>query len=167
MARRIGKRINWQQVGLIVLVVIIGLGAIAGISALVDGDRTVLSTAFAKGNLDASGKFVESDTHLYLKDAIEINNLKVERDFDAGVSYRIVFYNKNMEYVGETESLQGNWDIADHEAEFATEGETQGKFAGAEFARIVVSMPESDENGKISSTEVLKYAGQLKITYTK
>ena len=163
MARRIGKRINWKQVGIIVLVVIIGLGAIAGITALVDGDRTVLGTAFAKGNLDASGKFVESDTHLYLKDAIDINNLKVERDFDAGVSYRIVFYNKNMEYVGETESLQGNWDIADHEEDFATEG----NFADAEFARIVVSMPEADENGKISSTEVLKYAGQLKITYTK
>ena len=163
MARRIGKRINWQRLGLIVLAVIIGLGAIAGITALVDGDRTVLGTAFAKGNLDASGKFVESDMHLYLKDAIEINNLKVERDFDAGVSYRIVFYNKNMEYVGETESLQSNWDIADHEEDFATEGD----FADAEFARIVVSMPESDENGKISSTEVLKYAGQLKITYTK
>ena len=163
MARRIGKRINWQRLGLIVLAVIIGLGAIAGITALVDGDRTVLGTAFAKGNLDASGKFVESDTHLYLKDEIEINNLKVERDFDAGVSYRIVFYDKNMEYVGETESLQGNWDIADHEEDFVTEG----NFADAEFARIVVSMPESDENGKISSTEVLKYAGQLKITYTK
>jgi hypothetical protein len=144
------------------LVVIIGLGAIAGISALVDGDRTVLGTAFAKGDL-AEGKFVESDTHLYLKDAIEINNLKIERDFDAGVSYRIVFYNKNMEYVGETEALMGNWDIADHEAEFATEGDLKG----AEFARIVVSMPEADENGKISSTEVLKYAGELKITYTK
>ena len=163
MARRFSKKINWQQVGLIALVVIIGLGAIAGISALVDGDRTVLGTAFAKGNLDASGKFMESDTHLYLKDAIEINNLKVERDFDAGVSYRIVFYNKNMEYVGETQALLGNWDIADHEAEFATEGD----FVDAEFARIVVSMPEADENGKISSTEVLKYAGQLKITYTK
>lgn len=163
MARRIGKRINWKQVGLIVLIVIIGIGAIAGLSALVEGDRTVMGTAFAKGNLDASGKFVESDVHLYLKDAIEINNLKVERDFDAGVSYRIVFYNKNMEYVGETESLQGNWDIADHKAEF----ETDGNFDGAKFARIVVSMPEADENGKISSTEVLKYAGQLKITYTK
>lgn len=166
MARRFSKKINWQQVGLIALVVIIGLGAIAGISALVDGDRTVLGTAFAKGDLE-KGKFVESDVHLYLKDAIEINNLKIERDFDAGVSYRIVFYNKNMEYVGETEALLGNWDIADHEDEFATDGETQGKFAEAEFARIVVSMPESDENGKISSTEVLKYAGELKITYTK
>ena len=163
MARRFSKKINWQQVGLIALVVIIGLGAIAGISALVDGDRTVLGTAFAKGNLDASGKFVESDTHLYLKDAIEINNLKIERDFDAGVSYRIVFYNNNMEYAGETQDLLGNWDIADHEDDFATDGE----FEEAKFARIVVSMPESDENGKISSTEVLKYAGELKITYTK
>ena len=162
MARRFSKKINLQQIGLIVLVVIIGLGAIAGISSLVDGDRTVLGTAFAKGNL-VQGKFEESDTHLYLKDAIEINNLKIERDFDAGVSYRIVFYNKNMEYVGETEALLGNWDIADHEDDFATEGD----FVDAEFARIVVSMPESDENGKISSTEVLKYAGELKITYTK
>ena len=163
MARRFSKKINWQHVGLIALVVIIGLGSIAGISALVDGDRMVLGTEFAKGNLGTDGKFVESDTHLYLKDAIVINNLKVERDFDAGVSYRIVFYNNNMEYVGETQALLGNWDIADHEDDFATDGE----FEEAEFARIVVSMPESDENGKISSTEVLKYAGELKITYTK
>ena len=167
MAKRFGKRVSWQQVGLIVLIVVIGLGAIAGLSALVDGDRTVLGTAFAKGNLDTSGNFVESDQHIYLKDAIEINNLKIERDFDAGVSYRIVFYNDNMEYVGETDALTINWDIADHEADFAEAGETKGDFAGAEFARIVVSMPESDENGKISSTEILKYAGELKITYTK
>ena len=59
MARsRFSKKINWQQVGLIALVVIIALGAIAGISALVDGDRTVLGTAFAKGNLDTDRKSV-------------------------------------------------------------------------------------------------------------
>lgn len=158
---RFRKKVDVKQIVVIVLLVAVALGALVGITKLVDGDRTVMGINFVKGGL-TQGLHVESDESIYLKDAIEINNLKIERDFDANIQYKIVFYDENKEYVGETDLLSANWNIEDHAEDF----ETEGKFAGAEFCRIVVE-PIEDENGKISSVEVLEYAGQLTITYTK
>lgn len=158
---RFKKKTNLAHVVTIVLVALIVFGAIVGIVKLVDDNHVVLSTAFAKGNL-VSGLHQDSEQHIYLKDEIAITNLKIERDFDAKISYKIVFYNENKEYVAETDSLTTNWDIKDHAEDFASEG----KFDGAKYCRIVIE-PTADENGKISAFEVLEYAGQLTITYTK
>lgn len=159
---RFKRKTNLKQVLTIVLVALVVFGAIVGIVKLVDDDHVVLSTAFAKGNL-VSGLHQDSDKHIYLKDEIAITNLKVERDFDAKVSYKIVFYDENKEYIAETEALTTNWDIKDHGNDFVA---SSGQFDGAKYCRIVIE-PTADEDGKISAFEVLEYAGQLTITYSK
>lgn len=161
MARRWKKKNSWKQVLTVGLVIVVALAGIVGLAKLVDDDHTVLSTAFAKGNL-VNGLYVESEEHIYLKDEIAVNNLKIERDFDANVTYKIVFYDENKDFLAETASLDANWNIKDHESDFAADG----TFEGAEYARIVIE-PIDDENGQISTLEVVQYASQLTITYTK
>lgn len=134
---------------IVVLVVAVLGGGVAGIISLVDSDKfdtkNISDLSFGVGGLDSAGKYMSTDQSIYTKDAFECQGLNVSLEFDSEISYQIYFYDQNNDFVHTTGKLEGAF-VADSIPFFA------------KYARIVIT-PDDDE--KVTSLEVLKYAKQL------
>lgn len=98
------------------LACVIGVGAIAGISALAnksdDDGKVKINPSYSIGGLDDQGKYVESDATLYTKDAFECQGLTIKPDFDSNVKYQIFFYDEMGEFVNATSVLENAYTSA-------------------------------------------------------
>lgn len=143
---------NWI-IYLIVGLLLLGVvgGGIVGILKLTDtgklDTKTISSTKFSVGGLDSNGKYMNTNTSIYTKEAFECQGLEVSLDFDNEIEYQIYFYDQNNDFVHTTGKLSG-----------AFVKESVPFFA--KYARIVVTPKEDDV---VSTIEVLKYARQLTV----
>lgn len=143
---------NWI-IYLIVGLLLLGVvgGGIVGILKLTDtgklDTKTISSTKFSVGGLDSNGKYMNTNTSIYTKEAFECQGLEVSLDFDNEIEYQIYFYDQNNDFVHTTGKLSGA-SVKDSVPFFA------------KYARIVVT-PKNDD--VVSKIEVLKYARQLTV----
>ncbi len=115
---------------------------------------TVTSVEYTRGNVDENGKRVESKRSIVMKDTKNVDGLAIDINEDnATVSYRVVFYGVDGEYLSMTESM-------------TTDYETTSTPDDAETFRVVVTPNKVDgEDVEISMLEIGKYASQLAVTY--
>lgn len=134
---------------IVVLILAAVGGGTAGIISLVDSDKfdtkNISDLSFGVGGLDSTGKYMSTDKSIYTKDAFECQGLSVSLEFDSEISYQIYFYDQNNDFVHTTGKLEGAF-VSDSIPFFA------------KYARIVIT-PDDDE--KVTTLEVLKYAKQL------
>lgn len=149
---------TWKKILVIGLACITLVGAIAGISALFRESDTneqpktnISSSAFSVGGLTEDGKFFETESSIYTKDAFECQGLTITPDFESTVKYQVYFYAPNYKFMSSTDLIE---DVFTHEA-IPTD---------AQYARIVIT-PNDDQ--KISWYEVSGYARQLDIQVYK
>ena len=142
---------NWKNILAVGLTVVLGIGAIFGITRLVENDDGLkkISPAYTVGGLGADGKYVDTEESIYTKNAFECQGLKITPDFDNCVSYQVFFYDQNEQYLESTASM----------TEFY-----EGTPLLAKYARIEIT-PNEDE--KVSWYEVNKYAKQLTVEVAK
>lgn len=138
------------KIALIVVLILAAVGGgTAGIISLVDSDKfdtkNISDLSFGVGGLDSTGKYMSTDKSIYTKDAFECQGLSVSLEFDSEISYQIYFYDQNNDFVHTTGKLEGAF-VSDSIPFFA------------KYARIVIT-PDDDE--KVTTLEVLKYAKQL------
>ena len=138
------------KIALIVVLILAAVGGgTAGIISLVDSDKfdvkNISDLSFGVGGLDSAGKYMSTDKSIYTKDAFECQGLSVSLEFDSEISYQIYFYDQNNDFVHTTGKLEGAF-VSDSVPFFA------------KYARIVIT-PDDDE--KVTTLEVLKYAKQL------
>lgn len=93
------------------LAVVLGVGAIAGVSSLVgnkadDDGKVAVNPKWSIGGLDENGKYEESDATLYTKDAFECQGLTIKPNFDSNVKYQIFFYDEMGEFIESTSVLE-------------------------------------------------------------
>lgn len=144
-----------KKILLIILLVVVCVGIIGGgtvgILRLTDSSKldqkTISSTKFSVGGLDSNGKYMNTNTSIYTKEAFECQGLNVSLDFDNEIEYQIYFYDQNNDFVHTTGKLSGAF-VKDSVPFFA------------KYARIVVT-PKNDD--VVSKIEVLSYAKQLTI----
>lgn len=164
--KRFFRNIPWRNVLIITLVAVLGIGAVAGISAIAKEEKkTISSTVFSRGAIDQNGFYVESDNSIYTKDLIECQGLEIEPDFEASGHYQVFYYNSNKSFIGATQFLdcQSNG--------VYVKGEN---FAFAKYCRIVITpaTPKDDygntvEDYKIKFYEVAGIANKFTITVNK
>ena len=160
------RRINWKSILIISLALVLGVGAIAGVSSIVKDEKTTLSSLeFKRGALNDLGFYIESDQSIYTKDLIECQGLEIEPDFEVIGNYRVYYYDANKNYMGATKLFSAQEDGV------YTKGED---FPYAKYCRIVITpTPEKDEDGnvdedfKINFYEVAGYANKYKISVNK
>ena len=143
---------SWKSVLAIGLTVVLGIGAIFGITRLVDKAQEThkeISPKYTVGGLSTDGKYVETEESIYTKTAFECQGLKITPDFDAQVSYQVFFYDMNEQFLESTSEM----------TEFY-----QGAPLLAKYARIEIT-PKEDK--KVSWYEVRKYAKQLTVEVNK
>ena len=138
------------KIALIVVLILAAVGGgTAGIISLVDSDKfdtkNISDLSFGVGGLDSTGKYMSTDKSIYTKDAFECQGLSVSLEFDSEISYQIYFYDQNNDFVHTTGKLESAF-VSDSIPFFA------------KYARIVIT-PDDDE--KVTTLEVLKYAKQL------
>ena len=109
--------------------------------------------AYMIGELDDSGEQTDGDTSIVTRNAVTTDGLKVEIADDADVTYTIYFYGSEDEFISKTDALTEDFD-----------GSAIPE--NAETAKIVIT-PTADEDGKVTLTEVLGYAGQVTVTVNR
>ena len=166
MAKFKFNRINWKNILIISLALVLGIGAIAGVSSLVKNEKTTLSSLeFKRGALNDLGFYIESETSIYTKDLIECQGLEIEPDFETIGTYQVYYYDSNKQFIGKTDKINSQTDGV------YVKGDN---YRFAKYCRIVIT-PEvpKDEDGnviddyKIKFYEVAGIAGKYKISVDK
>ena len=127
-----------------------------GMSNATKTTATLRGIDYTRGSVDESGKRIESKKSIVMKDKKNVEGLTIDIDEEnATVTYRVVFYGADGEYLSATESM-----ATDYEKEIAPDG--------AETFRIVVTPNQVDgDDVTIGGLDVFKYAKQLDVTYNK
>ena len=145
----------------ILLVCLLGVGAVFGVSALsnkLKEDTKVIHPAFSVGGINAEGKGdKELNGSIYTKESFACKGLEVKLDFDANVKYQIFYYDELDNYIS-------NSSIYDASSTISVPKD-------AVNARIVV-IPVWDDDVKTEDRvchwyNVLKYSSQLEISVLK
>lgn len=141
----------------VVFLLVIGLiGAVITLFVMLDRQTTVTEIGaeqYIIGGLDAEGAAVEGDTSIVTRDTFTTDGLKVELADEAEVTYELYFYDADGEFVSKTAALSADFD-----------GSAIPENAAS--AKCVIT-PIADEDGKVSLTEVLNYAGQVTVTVNR
>lgn len=148
---------NWKKilsVALICLVSLIVFGVFAG--SYIQDTTTIKNSAFRCGDLDENGKYIASEQSIYTKEAFGCKGLRVEPDFEAGLTYDVYYYDATGKLV---ESKKALTDIYDEDYPLAM------------TCRIVIH-PEipadvDAKEYKIGTFDVYKIAKNVKITVNK
>lgn len=105
------------------LAVVLGVGAIAGVSALAqksDDDMKSISPKFSVGGLTSIGTYEKSDATIYTKDAFECQGLIAKLEFDSSINYELFFYDVAGNFLESTGKLDvGFSDELPYEASYA------------------------------------------------
>ena len=127
-----------------------------GMSNSLKTTATVRGVEYTRGNVNNSGNIIESKKSIVMKDTKNVDGLMIDIDEEnATVTYRVVFYGEDGEYLSTTESI-----ATDYEEEITPDG--------AETFRIVVTPNQVDgEDVQIGALSVGKYAKQIEVTYNK
>lgn len=143
MKKRNKKRgiLRTVLLGLVVIAsVALAVGLIRGDKTEVDDDGyTTPKLAWALGNIDETGAYVESETAIY-SSAFELNGgMKIEKEFDSTVNVTVHFYSEIGEYISSCNS---------NELELAE---------GAFTARLVVT-GQADAEGNLPEIKIYNKA---------
>ena len=147
---RIIKRIPWVDVLIVILVSALMIGGIAAITKAAKEDKkTISSTEFKRGALDANGLYVESDTSIYTKDLIECVGLEIEPDFEVSGDYQVFYYGTDKSFIGASALMDAQTDGVYIKG---------NEYPLAKYCRIVISpaAPE-DEDGDVEEDWKIKF----------
>lgn len=143
------KKNAWAKYIALALAVVLGAGIV------MDATGTAATPIdFRVGGLDENGKFLDTTASIYTPKTIKLSGLTIEPDFNADVTYDIIFYNKDGSF---------NSVLADQTVKFVEDLKAEScPYADATDVRIVITPGKDDD---ISALEVVQYAAQLKICY--
>lgn len=138
---------------LIIVLCLAVVGGIFGVVAWTQSDKfdqkdLSFLGKYDVGGLDSNGNYMSTNASIYTKKPIECQGLNCNLVFDSTISYQLYFYDQNNEFVHTTGKLTGTF----------TE---DGVPFFAKYVRIVIT-PNDDD--KVTSMEVVKYAKQLKVS---
>ena len=121
-----------------------------------DNTDTVGTFGYSLGTVDESGKVVESKKSAIQKEMQTVSGMDIQLDEEtATVTYKVVFYDENKDYISTTESLS-----ADYDAELTPEN--------AKFFRVIITPYQVDgEDVELSVWNMSKYTKQLEVSYNK
>ena len=148
--KRFFRNLNWKNILIISLALILGVGAIAGVSSIVKNEKTTLSSLeFKRGALNEQGFYVESDTSIYTKDLIECQGLEIEPDFETIGTYQVYYYDSNKQFIGMTDKINSQTDGV------YVKGDN---YRFAKYCRIVIIPdPAKDEDGNVVEDYAIKF----------
>ena len=95
-----------------VLVVAALLAVIACFGVFLNRDKApegfdLVKVSYEVGSLDSAGKYAESKSHLYTKEAIECQGgVRVDLEFDSSVTFQVFYYDEDDTFIESTETFE-------------------------------------------------------------
>ena len=155
---------NLKTILLAVLGIGIVVGAGTGIAKLVEEKEEELIKiypVFEVGGLDSDGKFEESKTTLYTKEAFKCQGLDIKLDFDSTSSYQVFYYDEDMQFTNATDVLTSAYELDVDEDVF---------YARLEITPLWNEMGEDYKDSKnrvVKWYETTKYSSQIEVKVNK
>ena len=147
--KRFFRNLNWKNILIISLTLVLGIGAIAGVTSIVKNEKTTINAAaFKRGALNELGFYIESDQSIYTKDLIECQGLEIEPDFETIGSYRVYYYDSNKQFIGMTDKINSQTDGV------YVKGDN---YRFAKYCRIVITPEFKDEDGYVDTERTIKF----------
>lgn len=138
--------------------IVLSVLALVGVIVAMHKDNTTKnanSFMYEIGAINESGKVIESKQSAYLKDMQNVDGLKIELDEEtATITYKVVFYNEDGEFVSMTESLDADFDA--NIPETATQ-----------FRVVITPLAVDGEPVELNFFNVMKYVSQLEVEFNK
>lgn len=132
------------------------LGGVIGLAVKLDRQTSINKLggeAYSIGAIDEKGEYKESSASIYTRKGVTVDGLKCELQEDAKIKYQLFFYDKDGKFVSASSELTSDFNGSETPAT-------------AKTVKIVIT-PTADEDGKVGLTEVLGYAGQLNVQYSR
>lgn len=152
------KKSFWKNVLAVVLVAILCAGIIGGGIALgkyIKSAKKSPTLNWGRGALDNTGKYYESNNSIYTKDMFECRGLEITPDFGSQVTYKVVFYDENGEFLSITTPSTQKF-------------HSQSVPLFAKYARIEINAGTVDgEKVEIGLLDILKYSKQVSVKVDK
>lgn len=146
------KRKRSKNIISIIVALILMIGATIGIVNIANNtSKTISPSVFSIGSINDKGEFSKSKTTLYSKDFIECQGLKITRDFESIVTYKVHYYDILKNYLGSSGVQSGDYAIED-------------TYANAKYCRIVIY---KGNNENIKFYEPYSIASELTIKVDK
>lgn len=132
------------------------LGGVIGLAVKLERQTSINKLggeAYSIGAIDEKGDYKESTASIYTRKGITVDGLKCELQENAKIKYQLFFYDKDGKFVSASSELTSDFNGT-------------GTPTTAKTVKIVI-IPTADEDGKVSLTEVLGYAAQLSVQYSR
>lgn len=141
----------WHVVLAVVLVALISAVAVLAVQMNKQiTTKTLSSAAYSVGSLGEDGRAINSDEHIYTKDYVTTDGLKVELAEKADIQYKLYFYGEDKAF-----KSASDWLTADFNGSIPE---------GAAFVRIVI---DPIDDAEVSLFEIVGYANQLTVTFNR
>ena len=118
--------------------------------------ETVGVLGYAIGNIDEDGKIVQSYKSMYMKNMQSTSGLEIDlNDETSMITYRVVFYDEDKEFISTTEVLDDDYDTSLTPEE-------------AKFFRVIITPNQVDgDDVVVTALNISKFVKQLAVTYNK
>lgn len=147
-------RVKRKSLIIVTVIAVIALLGVVGLGLVVNDQISTLelkSWNYTVADLDSEGELDSSDENIVTKDYIKVDGLEITVNEEAEITYRVVFYDEDKEYISETDEL--TTDFQDSEIP-----------EGAEYCKIVITPVDDNE---ISIFEKGDFVEMLNVKYAR
>ena len=143
--------VKWIVEAVLMFLLAVGICAIAYNTKDVERIKTLGSSSYAVGVIGDDGKIdTETKTAIHTKNLYPLNEVKIEMDKGANVTYTLFFYGTDKELMSKTNAQSSTY---------------RGTFPeDAKYFRVMIT-PTADEDGIVKGNERSKYAKLVTVTY--
>lgn len=157
MSYKKSKSRSWFVIIPLLLIIAALGGVCVGLASGTTSDDTELNEVgrfdWNVGTIDDSGKIVDSKENLYTEDLYSVEAMEISLVDESTVTYRVVFYDENEEFISSTEPSEVEFDSANVPE-------------NAKYFRVILTPYKVDGKAvKINSLFTRQYTKQLVVKY--
>lgn len=117
--------------------------------------KTLRNSDYAIGTINESGIVVESKQHIYTEDSYSVEDMVIELEEDASITYKVAFYDKDGKFVSISDTQSADFDTTNVPA------------TATEFRIVITPNAVDGEAVELTIFNMSKYTGQLSVVVNK
>lgn len=117
--------------------------------------KTLRNSDYAIGTINESGIVVESKQHIYTEDSYSVEDMVIELEEDASITYKVAFYDKDGKFISMTDAQSADFDA------------TSVPATATEFRIVITPNAVDGEAVELTIFNMSKYTGQLSVVVNK
>ncbi len=117
--------------------------------------KTLRNSDYAIGTINESGIVVESKQHIYTEDSYSVEDMVIELEEGANITYKVAFYDKDGKFVSMSDAQSADFDVTNVPA------------TATEFRIVITPNAVDGEAVELTIFNMSKYTNQLSVVVNK